>query len=1394
MADSRLAFDIIARGGSSAAAEFEKVARGADKAGDSMKKNAKISADTAKATSALTKAHNAESTALDKVQIAEAKLAEVRANGNAKTSQVLTAEKALAKARRDAAVAGNVAQKAAKDLGQALDNEGKKAGKSLGGSVLHWFTGAGKDFENAGASAGRSAGNGVIGAITGALKTPVLGPALVVALTGAVGTAAPAVGAVVAGGIVAGAGAGLAGIGLKFAAESEVVKSIWSKTAEDLGAQMKTISKPLESTLSALAVVARRTFASFKPQLAAAFKSMAPYLTAFGDQLGLALGKLAPTIQPLANAFDKVLNVLGPALNTVFANLAKHLTDLANSVSKNPTALADMARAVGTLSDQLLGLVTDLNNADAAFKKLTGFSSVTATMAAVEGGVVGVRGVLEGLTFATQKVTQGVMKVGDAYDYMNSHRFGGWSQDATGAKQAATATSTFSSSLFKAANNLTLQTEAAQHSAHATHEANVAAALAAGAFDRQTAATNASNAALSRQSSLLLQLSGSQIAFQQALDDATAAVKANGKTLDLNTQKGRDNRTALNNVASAAIAQVAAMRSAGDGNVKAAAFAEQARKSFVKQATQMGMSKSAAQALATQLIAIPNVTRTAKLLAEKKDLDTKLADAKRQLADPNLTKERRAKLNADITALQKALAKAQAQIDGMHGKTVPITYTISGQNFTLNTKTPSRVGGLATGGPVSGPGTGTSDTAGVFALSNNEWVVKASSAQGYGPKAMKSINDGTATVIPGMATGGAVNIHGTGVFGSNAQMQKYLMQNFGGGPTGPAGAGVQRWRAVALQALALAGEPPTWIGSLLARMQRESGGNPRAINLWDSNAKAGTPSIGLMQTIGPTFNAYAGSLKGRGIYDPLANIYAAIRYTVARYGSGPAGWNKAGGYKQGTPWVPEDQMALLHKGEAVVPASVNKRSAGVGGDVASGMAQGMLGGGKAAVNAAGQVASDMITKAKTVLGISSPSKAFAQLGLYINQGFRLGLMGSSKQVQSTMSSLMSKVLNISFNAADTKKSIQKTITSLNAALAAARGRIKPITSHMTSKQRDTTERHNRQAEASIRSIQAKLASARIDLANVNAIANRLGTTVKRNAVIGMLNRENVAMQKLANARATVANQLKAAQTKLANAIQVRDDFKKQITDAALSFNSITNISTETGVTLSATDILQHMQQTLAQTRAFTSSLARLKAMGLSSDLYKQIAEAGVDQGGQTAAALLAGGSGAVKTANSLQSQIASASAGLGNTAATNLYQAGVNAAQGLVNGLLAKTKALDAASKKLANAIVAQIKKTLGIHSPSRVTKWHGQMVTQGFVSGMVSELPTVKKAAERMAGLAAPSTPVRRSGGNSGAQTIRLEIVAGNSNAYTDFLVRELRKFVRVAGGGDVQMALGVK
>lgn len=147
----------------------------------------------------------------------------------------------------------------------------------------------------------------------------------------------------------------------------------------------------------------------------------------------------------------------------------------------------------------------------------------------------------------------------------------------------------------------------------------------------------------------------------------------------------------------------------------------------------------------------------------------------------------------------------------------------------------------------------------------------------------------------------------------------------GGGSVGnPGGAGVMRWKSYVAKALKANGIEPTGyrVSKILATIQRESGGNPRAINLWDSNAKAGIPSKGLMQTIGPTFNAY--KLAGHGnIYNGYDNLLAAINYIKHKYGTSDAAFARvaASGYAKGG-IIDREQMALIGEGnrtEFVVP-------------------------------------------------------------------------------------------------------------------------------------------------------------------------------------------------------------------------------------------------------------------------------------------------------------------------------------------------------------------------------------------------------------------------------------------------------------------------------------------
>ncbi|RPK00660.1 hypothetical protein EH11_02844 [Bacillus subtilis] len=137
---------------------------------------------------------------------------------------------------------------------------------------------------------------------------------------------------------------------------------------------------------------------------------------------------------------------------------------------------------------------------------------------------------------------------------------------------------------------------------------------------------------------------------------------------------------------------------------------------------------------------------------------------------------------------------------------------------------------------------------------------------------------------------------------------------------GAMGGNVKQWIMAALMATKT---PISWLPGLMTIAQHESGGNPNAINLWDSNAKAGHPSQGLMQTIPSTFNDHKAPGMGN-IRNPIHNAAAAIGYIKSRYGS----INNVPGIKSlnhGGPYVGYANGGLITKEQIARVGEGNKR-------------------------------------------------------------------------------------------------------------------------------------------------------------------------------------------------------------------------------------------------------------------------------------------------------------------------------------------------------------------------------------------------------------------------------------------------------------------------------------
>ncbi|WP_063045997.1 transglycosylase SLT domain-containing protein [Nocardia pseudovaccinii] len=123
----------------------------------------------------------------------------------------------------------------------------------------------------------------------------------------------------------------------------------------------------------------------------------------------------------------------------------------------------------------------------------------------------------------------------------------------------------------------------------------------------------------------------------------------------------------------------------------------------------------------------------------------------------------------------------------------------------------------------------------------------------------------------------------------------------------PPGEGVQRWRAMAIDALKREGFDPGQVDIMLSQIQSESGGDPDiAQQIVDINGTGESAGVGLLQIIPGTFAAHRDPTLPDDRRDPFSNMVAALRYYKSRYGMDLSQmWGHGHGYDTGGIWEPD---------------------------------------------------------------------------------------------------------------------------------------------------------------------------------------------------------------------------------------------------------------------------------------------------------------------------------------------------------------------------------------------------------------------------------------------------------------------------------------------------------
>jgi hypothetical protein len=243
--------------------------------------------------------------------------------------------------------------------------------------------------------------------------------------------------------------------------------------------------------------------------------------------------------------------------------------------------------------------------------------------------------------------------------------------------------------------------------------------------------------------------------------------------------------------------------------------------------------------------------------------------------------------------------------------------------------------------------------------------------------------------------------------------------------------------------------------------------------------------------------------------------------------------------------------------------------------------------------------------------------------------------------------------------------------------------------------------------------------------------------VGSNSLIPTLQAENSQLGRLANQRVALANKIKAATASLNAQRQASAQEAGQVAGSIGGTFNVTSLDSPAQFgTASPAGLIRNLQVEAKQVQNAATQLAQLRKLGLDKTLIQQLGEAG--PGGFASIQSLSTATPAqIAQINALKATVNAASQAAGSQVAGSLYQTGIDSAAGYIRGLDSQLAKVNAAASRLAQTVIRQIKRDLGIHSPSLVMRQHGRYTGEGFAQGIADRYGMVTRSATGLANAA---------------------------------------------------------
>lgn len=174
-------------------------------------------------------------------------------------------------------------------------------------------------------------------------------------------------------------------------------------------------------------------------------------------------------------------------------------------------------------------------------------------------------------------------------------------------------------------------------------------------------------------------------------------------------------------------------------------------------------------------------------------------------------------------------------------------------------------------------------------------------------------------------------------------------------------------------------------------------------------------------------------------------------------------------------------------------------------------------------------------------------------------------------------------------------------------------------------------------------------------------------------------------KKLWDRRVELAKARDAALEKLDDLRSAKGDFLQSVKEGMTGQANVTNAGNTAAV------IAQSLTDQVAKVKRFADMLQKLRSLGFSDAVVMQVASAGVEGGWQAATALEAATGGQVRSINASMAAITTTAGDAAAKLAGQMYDAGIQAAEGVVQGLKVKANAIANALKSIGQNMARDI-------------------------------------------------------------------------------------------------------